>query len=162
MVSHRKLFVTTTTTTATPLDKRPRKVSFDSVHVHEHSVVLGDNPSVSSGLPVALGERCQTETMDVDDYEAFERSGRQARLLTKEQRAKIGRASRNLVTVLRTKREIKRIQKSREESYRESTDVSRISTSSSRRALSLPSSPQVIHEAVKTWEEQVRFGQHSF
>ena len=101
--------------------KRSRVVSFDSVHIHEHKVVLGDNPSVSSGLPVALGGRASTDVMDVDEYEEYERrgQGRTARVLSKADRAKIVRGTHTFFALRKAKREVKRIQKSREESFRQ-------------------------------------------
>lgn len=98
-----------------------RSVSFDTVHVHEHVVVLGDNPSVSSGLPIALGGKCSTDIMDVDEYEEYERRGSSgtARLLSKADRAKLIRGAHSFMAILKAKREIKRIQRSREESYHE-------------------------------------------
>lgn len=129
-------------TTATPISphqhnsKQIRKsVSFDSVHVHEHAIVLGDNPAVSSGLPIALGDFYGTDVMGVDEYEAYERrsSGSTstgggapaARILSKHDRARLlrrGDSNHSLLTVLKTKRELSRIKRSREEaakSYRE-------------------------------------------
>lgn len=98
---------------------RKRTVSFDSVHVHEHEVILGDNPSVSSGLPVALGERSYSEVMDVEEYEEYERRGRAARILTKQELSKMIRATHNLFVIFKAKRELKRIRKSREESFQQ-------------------------------------------
>lgn len=90
-------------------------MSFDSVHVHEHVVVLGDNPSVSSGLPVALGGRASTDVMDVEEYETFERRGRGgyggARILTKQDRANLIRGTQNFLSIRKAKRELKRIQR---------------------------------------------------
>ena len=38
-----------------------RRVKFSTVTVHWHNTVLGDNPSVSSGVPLALGWTCMGE-----------------------------------------------------------------------------------------------------
>jgi hypothetical protein len=49
-----------------------RSVAFSTVAVHVHSRALGDNPSVSSGPPIALGRTVLgTETRTVDEYESF-------------------------------------------------------------------------------------------
>ena len=97
--------------------RRQRSVSFDSVHVHQHEVVLGDNPSVSSGLPIALGNRSSSDVMDVDEYEQYERRGRSARLLTKQDRAELIRGTQTIMAIFKAKRELKRIRKSRDESF---------------------------------------------
>ena len=124
------------TSVTTP--RRKRYVSFHCVHVHEHVVVLGDNPSVSSGLPVALGGQraIHSDIMDIDEYEMYERRHRHGgrgggsggssggtRPLSKADRAKLihesNRGAMAMFAVLWTKRQIKRIQRSREESYRD-------------------------------------------
>lgn len=102
--------------------RRRRTVSFDSVHVHEHFVVLGDNPSVSSGLPVALGVHCSTDVMDVDEYEEYERRGKGTRVLTKQDRANLIRGTQTFLSILKVKRELKRIKRSREETFKEHFD----------------------------------------
>lgn len=102
-----------------PSLSRARSVSFDSVHVHEHFVTLGDNPSVSSGLPVALGGRSCTDVMDIDEYEEYERRGRGARVLTKQDRADLIRGTQTFLAIIKAKRELKRIKRSREESCKE-------------------------------------------
>lgn len=49
----------------------PRSVRFSTVQILEHSRRLGDNPSVSSGPPVALGRRLiSSSTHEVDSYES--------------------------------------------------------------------------------------------
>lgn len=46
-------------------------VSFSTVCIHSHAITLGNNPSVSSGAPVAIGSECiDTRTFSVDEYEA--------------------------------------------------------------------------------------------
>ena len=46
-------------------------VSFSTICIHSHAITLGNNPSVSSGAPVAIGSECiDTRTFSVDDYEA--------------------------------------------------------------------------------------------
>ena len=102
---------------------RKRSVSFDSVHVHEHTVVLGDNPSVSSGLPIALGERSLTETMDIDEYEEYERRHRGANRLSKKDRARLIRQRHTRFSMMKAKRELKQIKKSRLESSKQFSQV---------------------------------------
>lgn len=47
-----------------------KSVSFDSVEINEHQVILGDNPSVSSGPPVTVAwESHESYTFSVDEYE---------------------------------------------------------------------------------------------
>ena len=58
--------------------KMVSRVRFGFVHVHSHPIILGDNPSVSSGAPLALGwtRIGEAETCDVDAYEASHDSNR--------------------------------------------------------------------------------------
>ena len=49
---------------------RKSKVVFDEVEIFEFNRVLGDNPGVSAGAPIALGHKLQTTfSLDVDVYE---------------------------------------------------------------------------------------------
>jgi hypothetical protein len=52
---------------------RKRSVSFSTVHIHFHSRILGDNPSVSSGPPIALGDSLgpAPDPLGVDEYESL-------------------------------------------------------------------------------------------
>jgi hypothetical protein len=51
---------------------RMTSISFGSVSVHTHPVTLGDNPAVSTGLPVTLDwEAVNSECFDVDEYETM-------------------------------------------------------------------------------------------
>jgi hypothetical protein len=115
-----------------------KSVSFDSVHVHEHAIVLGDNPSVSSGLPIALGDRYGTDVMGVDEYETYERRGSGGagpRTLSKHDRARLLRMSggsssgrnnlHSLFSVMKTKRELSRIKRSRETAAKDYMDEQR-------------------------------------
>lgn len=57
-----------------PLQKH---VSFTAINIREHSVVLGDHPCCTIGLPVALGWEVQHESsQSLDDYEASRPSRR--------------------------------------------------------------------------------------
>ena len=47
-----------------------KSVSFGSIQIYSHSFTLGDNPSVSSGPPVAMDrEPFESGTFDLDEYE---------------------------------------------------------------------------------------------
>mmetsp|Transcript_21539 Transcript_21539/g.46698 ORF Transcript_21539/g.46698 Transcript_21539/m.46698 type:complete len:203 (-) Transcript_21539:98-706(-) len=48
----------------------PKKVSFSTIELRYHAIMLGDNPSVSSGPPLALSNNViHTDTCSLDDYE---------------------------------------------------------------------------------------------
>jgi hypothetical protein len=50
---------------------KTKKVMFDSLVIHEHAVILGDNPSVSSGPPLAISWEAQRSIhLSLDKYEA--------------------------------------------------------------------------------------------
>jgi hypothetical protein len=47
-----------------------KQVTFDDIEILEFHYILGDNPSVTSGCPVALGtELVDKSVFDVDCYE---------------------------------------------------------------------------------------------
>mmetsp|Transcript_8009 Transcript_8009/g.21668 ORF Transcript_8009/g.21668 Transcript_8009/m.21668 type:complete len:140 (+) Transcript_8009:211-630(+) len=47
-----------------------KKVDFDQIEVYEFPYILGDNPAVSSGAPIALGtELLHYESMGLEVYE---------------------------------------------------------------------------------------------
>ena len=53
-----------------------KSVSFGSVHIREHNVILGDNPSCSSGPPLSLGwDYADNQAVGVEDQE-FEKLAR--------------------------------------------------------------------------------------
>jgi len=68
---------TSTTTTlshlssATETPMKPKKVHFGSVRMYTHANILGDNPSVSRGLPITVGWKAVSfELYDsVDEFE---------------------------------------------------------------------------------------------
>ena len=74
--SSSEFFVGSTPTLKSCL-KRPasssnkKSVSFDTIEVREHAIILGDNPSVSSGPPLTIAwESHATFHSSVEDYEA--------------------------------------------------------------------------------------------
>ena len=59
------------TRTQTTPKKKKKKVAFDSLDMHEHAVILGDNPSVSSGPPLSISWEAQASLhLSLDAYEA--------------------------------------------------------------------------------------------
>lgn len=55
---------------STTRTEKKKSVSFDSITVNEHQVILGDNPSVSSGPPLSLAWKSHSECVcTVNDYE---------------------------------------------------------------------------------------------
>jgi hypothetical protein len=70
LLEHRKL--TEIDATGSSFLNAKRSVSFSTVEIHVHSRSLGDNPSVSSGPPIALGQTVLvSELRTVDEYESF-------------------------------------------------------------------------------------------
>jgi len=62
---------TTTTTTSTSTPPSTRSVSWNTIQINTHEVVLGENPAVSVGPPLSLGWALwHTERLSIDDYEA--------------------------------------------------------------------------------------------
>jgi hypothetical protein len=65
----------TTTRAISTSSKKKKSVTFDWIKVNEFPMVLGDNPSVSSGVPIMLGWKSQNELkVNIDIYERFYRS----------------------------------------------------------------------------------------
>jgi hypothetical protein len=53
-----------------PSLKKKSAISFGSVNIHTHSLILGDNPAVSHGLPLALAwDPEDSMTFSLDDFE---------------------------------------------------------------------------------------------
>lgn len=49
---------------------RNRRVSFSTLELHSHELVLGDNPSTMVGPPLSIGwKKLHTDTVSVDDFE---------------------------------------------------------------------------------------------
>ena len=66
------------TLSASSVFSNASSVSFGTVSIHSHQVILGDNPSVRSGPPLTLDWKpFDTKTVDLDSYERyFEEEGR--------------------------------------------------------------------------------------
>jgi hypothetical protein len=66
--NHRNNDTTTTTTTTTT----PKNVGFGSIKISSHDIILGDNPAVSNGLPIAIAwKRWEEITLEsVLEYDA--------------------------------------------------------------------------------------------
>ena len=57
-----------------PAKRSTTRVSFDAVLVREYERSVGDNPAVSSGVPIGLGwTYARTESMEIDVYETHVR-----------------------------------------------------------------------------------------
>lgn len=72
--------------------KSKPKVCFDEVEILEFNYVLGDNPGVSSGAPVALGDELQGSiTLEIDYYETVrgKRRSRKKMMIPVHERAQM-------------------------------------------------------------------------
>jgi hypothetical protein len=62
-----------------------RSVAFSHVELHEFKLVIGDSPSVSKGVPIALGPKLERKSVvEINFYEKF-RSRRTLRQLVIKQ-----------------------------------------------------------------------------
>ena len=102
------------------LESAPRRtVSFGRVQVHYHSVTMGDNPSVSDGMPVALDwKRVAQQVIDVDEFEQRKRKSAVGKLSSEERLEWLTSNGFSLLAVHRNSQEILRIQASRRQSTR--------------------------------------------
>jgi hypothetical protein len=67
------------TATAVPLRL---KVSFKTVELRSHALILGDNPAVSIGLPISIDwEAVESVILDLDEYETSRPPRRERRQL---------------------------------------------------------------------------------
>mmetsp|Transcript_30223 Transcript_30223/g.73507 ORF Transcript_30223/g.73507 Transcript_30223/m.73507 type:complete len:280 (-) Transcript_30223:247-1086(-) len=86
---------TTATDTSTTTDAdalRPSKVRFSTVEIREHNMTMGDNPSVSSGIPVTIEWNHANEFVcDLDVYEKLrpKRRGRYELVLPRSHRTNV-------------------------------------------------------------------------
>jgi hypothetical protein len=106
-------------------DTRPtsRKisVSFGKVFVRTHNLILGDNPAVSSGLPLALDwDHVDAQCFDVDDYEKTKGRPKKATKIPGEHReALLRERGHTRGSFSRVSQEIENIKAAREEIYQE-------------------------------------------
>ncbi|GAX28674.1 hypothetical protein FisN_33Hh051 [Fistulifera solaris] len=121
--------VTITTAAESPRyepTKRSKKIRFSTVHIHEHLLVLGDNPAVSRGVPLTLAwESCHSKVYSVDDYERRRQPKKRRNSLpsayTPQQReaiAKLNGSSKRAIQCAGV--HVKEIQQSREEAEMDS------------------------------------------
>lgn len=90
-------------------------VEFGSVHVISHAVRLGDNPSVSEGLPIALGtKRGSAHFKTVDEFESKRGKPKPAVKLSKEERDALIRNNRHSrSSLIMARKQVKEIKLSR-------------------------------------------------
>lgn len=115
-----------------------RIVKFSVVRVHEHKVVLGDNPAVREGVPVTLDWEVEaSETCDVEFFENHLRRDCLPTQLSPDEREAIAREhGASSAAVLQAFREIQKIQLSRELSNAEKSGFwGRVLGNRSKRAL---------------------------
>lgn len=101
--------------------ERLGNVKFTTVQIHEHILMLGDNPAVSRGVPLTLAwERCSSRVYSVDEYEQRRQPKRRRNSLplayTPQQRetiAKLSGSSKKAIQFAGVR--VKEIQQSREE-----------------------------------------------
>ncbi|GAX23158.1 hypothetical protein FisN_33Lh051 [Fistulifera solaris] len=116
--------VTITTVGESPryeLTKRSKTIRFSTVHIHEHLLVLGDNPAVSRGVPLTLAwESCYSKVYSIEEYEKRRQPKRRQNSLpsayTPQQReaiAKLNGSSKKAIQSAGV--HVKEIQQSREE-----------------------------------------------
>jgi hypothetical protein len=94
-------------------------VSFGEVHVHRHRLTLGDNPGVSSGIPLQLG--WEEESSELVDVEAFEKrhSDRSVTRIAKSRREAIASEHHTRDSIVRVQEEVREIQHSVQDSERD-------------------------------------------
>jgi hypothetical protein len=113
-------------------------VHFGTVELHEHPYLLGCHPDVRKGPPTTISwcpSRSVTST--VDDFEAEHGPQRRPtsafRMASTERRERLLETGYTLDDLERVKKEISEIQKSRELSATETTDLKRLMKESKRK-----------------------------
>jgi hypothetical protein len=96
------------------------KVSFGSVRIHKHRMSLGDNPGVSTGVPVTLAWEVE-ESLRFDSIEeAAKESGKHGlHRISRNRREEIANQLHSRSSIVRLQDEIKSIQVSRTASERD-------------------------------------------
>jgi hypothetical protein len=107
------------TETTTMKDTTAKLVRFGDMEIHNHAIILGDNPAVSRGPPIAIGwDVLYTDRISVDEYERYRPERRPPRhfSMPKAERERLlmefGYARSDLKA---GEEEIRAIQKSRQE-----------------------------------------------
>ncbi len=88
-----------------------KRVQFSTVKVCFHSLIVGDNPAVSKGVPLTLSwahNSCETFSLDQHDT-----SGKVARKLSPYVREQIAQSA-GASKLVQTREEVREIQRSRE------------------------------------------------
>ena len=90
-----------------------KRVQFSTVKVCSHSLIVGDNPAVSKGVPLTLSWASDwCETFSLDQHQASDRVLRKISPYVREQIAQNAGASKQLL--LQAREEVREIQRSRE------------------------------------------------
>jgi hypothetical protein len=105
------------TSNSSSLLSRMSSISFGSVSVHTHPVILGDNPAVSTGLPVtSLGWKAvNSKCFDIDEYERM-CQGRRTKAENVDREAWLREKGYSIKSFERVEREINEIKVSRRQS----------------------------------------------
>ena len=111
-------------------------VSFGSVELHEHSIMLGCHPDVRRGAPTTISWcPMHSETTSVDEFEAKHGPLRRPafRMASTQRHEKLFRAGYTLEDLERVTAEIAEIQKSRQLSATETSDLQRLMNETRRK-----------------------------
>jgi hypothetical protein len=130
---------------STSIPKKSKAVGFSEVRVHTHKTILGDNPSVSQGLPVTMDWDVQESChFNLDDYEKETEGSRQQqwqkRMPAQSRKELLLQHGHSRESFLRVVEEIQEIKGSRQGSKNKST----VKRPKGQKSLSpkLPASPK--------------------
>jgi hypothetical protein len=59
------------------LPPRPSRVTFTTIKFYIHALILGDNPAVRLGTPLAMGKLADSVSLDLNEYERFRETRRE-------------------------------------------------------------------------------------
>lgn len=91
-----------------------KTVQFSTVRIHSHSLIVGDNPAVSKGVPLTLSWTYESsETFSLDQHQASRRAPQKISAYVREQIAQKAGASKQLL--MQAREEVREIQRSREQ-----------------------------------------------